>query len=198
MTRPADVIGLSPQDFEARWIEKLDVPLKGLDADARRYLHYARYNYARSERVKAHYEMSDELRTALGELTEPQVWIVLTEDWCGDSAYSLPVIMAAAAESELITLRILPRDEHLDVMDRYLTNGSRSVPKLIAFAEDGAELFQWGPRPAELIALREQLLADGIAPKEVGAAGIAWYEEGGWQRVDEELSALIMQLQGVA
>lgn len=33
-------------------------------------------------------------------------------------------------------------------MNRYLTNGKRSVPKLIVFdTASGEELAQWGPRP---------------------------------------------------
>jgi hypothetical protein len=47
-------------------------------------------------------------------------------------------------------LRVLRRDEHPDVMDRYLTNGSRSIPVVIALDEDYRELGHWGPRPREL------------------------------------------------
>ncbi len=76
-------------------------------------------------------------------------WIVLTEDWCGDSAQNLPYIAKFAALNKNIDLRILLRDDNLDIMDLYLTNGkSRSIPKLIAIDSDGNELFVWGPRPA--------------------------------------------------
>jgi hypothetical protein len=33
-------------------------------------------------------------------------------------------------------------------MQKYLTNGGRSIPKVIALTEDYQELFTWGPRPA--------------------------------------------------
>jgi hypothetical protein len=32
-------------------------------------------------------------------------------------------------------------------MDNHLTNGSRSIPRLIAHDVFGTELFTWGPRP---------------------------------------------------
>jgi len=36
------------------------------------------------------------------------------------------------------------------VMDRYLTNGSRSIPIVIALNEEFGEVGHWGPRPTEL------------------------------------------------
>jgi len=34
-------------------------------------------------------------------------------------------------------------------MDDFLTNGTRSIPRLVIFDKDGNELAQWGPRPQE-------------------------------------------------
>jgi hypothetical protein len=116
---------------------------------------------------------------------------VLTEDWCGDSAFSLPIMAVAARSTPMITLRILPRDQNLDLMDRYLTNGGRAIPKLITFGEDGSELFRWGPRPAEAAAYRERLRAEGTPGPALSQALITWYEEGGWTLVEEELSDLL-------
>lgn len=75
--------------------------------------------------------------------------LVLAEDWCGDAANTVPVIQKWA-EAAGVPLRILKRDEHLALMDRYLTNGSRSIPIVIALDEGFEELGHWGPRPAEL------------------------------------------------
>lgn len=44
-------------------------------------------------------------------------------------------------------MRILLRDDNPEAMNRYLTNGGRSIPKLITIDTDGNELFTWGPRP---------------------------------------------------
>ena len=183
--------GLPYADYLARWREKLSAPLQGLDKTARKYVYYARYNEERSRRVQAAYEVSGKLRAALEGIEAPQRWMVITEDWCGDSAYGLPVIARAAEASEQVTLRILLRDANLDVMDRYLTGGARSIPKLVAFAEDGEELFRWGPRPAEAQALRERLKAEGVGGPEITQAVVDWYEAGGWREVDGELAALV-------
>jgi len=47
-------------------------------------------------------------------------------------------------------LRVIQRDANPEVMDRYLTNGSRSIPIVIALDENFQELGHWGPRPSEL------------------------------------------------
>ncbi len=77
----------------------------------------------------------------------PQLWMVLSEFSCGDSAQILPVIAHLAALNPKIDLRLLLRDQNPDIMDLYLTGGSRSIPKLVVFSGSGKELFNWGPRP---------------------------------------------------
>ncbi|MGH7590926.1 MAG: thioredoxin family protein [Gemmatimonadales bacterium] len=75
--------------------------------------------------------------------------LVLAEDWCGDAANTVPVVQKWV-EAVGVELRILKRDEHPEVMDRYLTNGSRSIPIVIGLDHGFRELGHWGPRPAEL------------------------------------------------
>ncbi len=180
--------GLTYEAYVAAWEQALRRPMTGLDAKARRYQYYRRYNFERARRVAAAYRMSERLARALAAIERPQLWMVLTEDWCGDSAYSLPIIAEAARRHSQIRLRILPRDENLDIMDLYLTRGARSIPKLVAFAEDGTELFTWGPRPAEAQALRDRLQAEGMDARRLAQALIDWYEAGGWRQVDTELA----------
>ena len=76
------------------------------------------------------------------------IWLVITEGWCGDAAQNIPVIEKIAAENEGIATRYVLRDENLELMDRYLTNDARSIPKLICLdAETLEEIGTWGPRP---------------------------------------------------
>ncbi len=76
--------------------------------------------------------------------------LVLAEDWCGDAFNSIPVLARLADLSGHIDLRLLRRDEHPDLMDRYLTDGTRSIPIVIVLDEEFRELGHWGPRPSEL------------------------------------------------
>ena len=80
----------------------------------------------------------------------PRNLLVLVEDWCGDASNSVPILARWAAESARGELRILRRDENQEVMNRYLTNGARSIPIVIVLDENLVELGHWGPRPREL------------------------------------------------
>ena len=111
-------------------------------------IHYTKMNIQRMNRVEKTVELSDETVGILKGIDTKMVWVVLTEAWCGDAAQNVPVLAKMADISDKIELKLLLRDENLDVMDEYLTNGGRSIPKLVALnAETMDELFVWGPRP---------------------------------------------------
>lgn len=108
---------------------------------------YSMLNDKRMQRLDKTIKILDETSTKIQEIKTPQTWLVLTEGWCGDAAQNLPVINKIAALNKNITLKIVLRDENLELMDLYLTNGGRSIPKLVALDADYNELFSWGPRP---------------------------------------------------
>lgn len=187
--------GLTFDQYVMHWQDQLGRPMKGMDKEARRYLYYRRYNMERARGVEAAYEMSKALKAAVDNIDAPQTWLVLTEDWCVDSAYSLPIISDAASSNPNINMRILSRDDHLDIMDRYLTNGARSIPKLVVFDEVGRELMSWGPRPRILKEMRTAWASEGVAGAMISQRSIAWYEEGGWHHVDAELADVLNTVQ---
>ncbi len=76
--------------------------------------------------------------------------LVIAEDWCGDASSTIPILARFADAAPGIELRLLRRDEHPELMDRYLTNGSRSIPIVIVLDEAYRELGHWGPRPSVL------------------------------------------------
>lgn len=77
-------------------------------------------------------------------------FLVIAEDWCGDAANTVPVLAKWTREVPGLELRLIRRDEHPEVMNRYLTGGSRSIPIVIALDDEFREVGHWGPRPAEL------------------------------------------------
>ncbi|MCF2495584.1 thioredoxin family protein [Dyadobacter chenhuakuii] len=111
--------------------------------------HYTRLNLARMQRLNKTVVVTEELKETINNVTIPQTWYILTEAWCGDASQNIPPIVAATLTNPLITVKILLRDENPTIMDAYLTNGGKSIPKLIAVDEDFNELFTWGPRPEE-------------------------------------------------
>jgi hypothetical protein len=111
---------------------------------------YTALNFKRMERLNKTIKLSDKLLTSIQAISKHQIWYVITETWCGDSAQNLPVIGKLAELSNgKIDLRIILRDLNPLWIDTYHTNGSKSIPKLIAFDSHRNELFTWGPRPKE-------------------------------------------------
>ena len=179
--------GLTYEKYIALWEAHIAQPLKGLDKQARKNLFYAKYNMERAGRVIDAYNMDEKLASLIDAVSEPQRWMVLTEDWCVDSAYALPIIFRAVSRNPHINMRILLRDDNLDIMDQYLTDGGRGIPKLVVFDADGQELFQWGPRPQALKQMREVWKAEGVEGAMLSQKGAEWYDAGGWHEVETEL-----------
>lgn len=163
----------------------------GLSGDEKAHFDYTKMNIKRSERIHKTYTVSDELKAALNKITEPQVWMVLTEIWCGDSAQNLPYISKMAEINPLIDLRILLRDENIDIMDQYLTNGTQSIPKLIAFDKSGNELFQWGPRPKEAVELVQKAKAEGKNKDQFIEELHLWYGRNRGKAIESEFLAIL-------
>ena len=110
-------------------------------------LNYSKLNDRRMTRLDKTIQLSHETLLALKKNDKPITWLVLTEGWCGDAAQTLPVINKIADESDLITLKIIFRDEHEELMSHFLTNGGKSIPKLLVLNSENEVLNTWGPRP---------------------------------------------------
>ena len=114
-------------------------------------VNFTKLNAQRSKRVHKTFVLLPELEAALALIPDKWNWLLLTESWCGDGAQLVPGIAEIAAVSPNIDLTLLLRDENPELMDLYLTNGGRAIPKLICQnAETDETIFTWGPRPAEI------------------------------------------------
>jgi hypothetical protein len=76
--------------------------------------------------------------------------LVLSEDWCGDAVNIVPIAAKLAESVSNMDLRIIARDENLDIMDAHLTGTSRSIPIIILLNKKFEECGWWGPRPRSL------------------------------------------------
>ncbi|MBU1823049.1 MAG: thioredoxin family protein [Bacteroidetes bacterium] len=153
---------------------------------------YTRLNQYRMRRLDKTIRLDLDLQQLAYQIAAPQTWYVLTEAWCGDAAQNLPVLAKVAGLNPHITLTLLLRDEHPEIMDTYLTNGGRSIPKLIALGADGNELFTWGPRPQPLQELVRAYKANPDRPYAEFQADIQrWYNTDRTQTVQGELAGLL-------
>lgn len=109
---------------------------------------YSQLNDKRMDRLDKKTILNESIINATKGLTNKQTWLVLTEGWCGDAAQNIPVINKIAELSDKIDLKLVLRDQHEELMDLFLTNGGKSIPKLIALDDDLNVLYTWGPRPS--------------------------------------------------
>jgi thioredoxin-like negative regulator of GroEL len=111
-------------------------------------LEYSILNDKRMDRLDKTLKISEETTSALNKLTDNFTLLVLSEGWCGDAAQILPVINKIAESSSKIDLKIVCRDENEALMNQFLTNGGKSIPKVIIVNNKNEVINSWGPRPA--------------------------------------------------
>ncbi len=109
--------------------------------------------------------------------------LVLSEDWCGDAVNTVPIVARLAELAPNTDLRVLARDENLDLMDAHLTGTSRSIPVVIVLDEEFNERGWWGPRPA---ALQQWVLGPGRALEK----DVRYREIRSWYARDKGVSTL--------
>ena len=152
---------------------------------------YSMLNLSRMKRVFKTFKASDEAAIQFSE-TPRQLWLLITESWCGDAAQSVPVLARLASLSPTIHFRIIIRDEHLDIMDSFLTNGGRAIPKLIGLNPDTFEVnWHWGPRPQGASNVVIRCKNEGLEKEQISLALQEWYNQDKGIGVSEELTDLV-------
>lgn len=156
-------------------------------------LEFTRLNVKRMKRWEKTARINDDLMARVNRISSKQHWVVLSEGWCGDAAQNIPLIHKLAEQNDLVDFRILLRDKNLDLMDQYLTNGGRSIPKLIVVnAENGLELGTWGPRPKPMQDLLHDLKKQpDFSYEQFSIQSHTWYARDKTQTLQKELTALL-------
>lgn len=112
-------------------------------------LNYSQLNDRRMHRWDKTLRVPEDIERKIKNFDKEITWLVIAESWCGDAAHVLPVINKIAELNTKIQLRIVLRDENIDLMNQFLTNGSQSIPKLIVLEKTSLEVLNtWGPRPS--------------------------------------------------
>jgi hypothetical protein len=110
-------------------------------------LHYSELNEVRMKRLEKTLKLDLEVGKTLQNLKSKQTWLVISEGWCGDAAQILPIIKLMSEAYENIDLKLVFRDENDALMNQFLTNGAKSIPKLLLLDEAFNLINHWGPRP---------------------------------------------------
>ena len=141
-------------------------------------LHYSELNEVRMKRLEKTLKLDIEVEKTLQNLKSKQTWLVISEGWCGDAAQILPIIKLMSEASENIDLKLVFRDENEELINLFLTNGSKSIPKLLVLDESFNLINHWGPRPEGAKNLIIEYKANhGIVDEAAKTALQKWYLE---------------------
>lgn len=158
---------LTNQDFLGYWEAALpidayldhllhSVPDEAVDLDK-----YLAINQQRVKRLVSRFQLQPEVEMAALNAKKGSKWLIINEHWCGDGAQILPVQAAIArASNGRIEAKVVFRDQNLALMDAFLTNGGRSIPKTIQLNEAFEVTGTWGPRPQFAMELVARTKAD--------------------------------------
>ncbi|MCL6523831.1 MAG: thioredoxin family protein [Thermoflavifilum sp.] len=155
-------------------------------------VHFTRLNERRMQRLEKTVQLLPELIQLTHQLEVSWYWVILTEAWCGDAAQHIPVIEKIAREIHEVHTVYLLHDQHLDLMDRYLTRNGRAIPKLICFSQTTREeIFQWGPRPTPAQDLFWRLHDQGIPHDQIVEKVQYWYLHDHARTIQQEFMHLL-------
>lgn len=161
------------------------------DLQVKEYIHL---NQRRMHRVEKTYNISAELTEQVKDLKEKAYWLILTENWCGDASQILPVFNAIAELSEgNIEMKLLYRDQNSELMNTCLTNGTKSIPKLIQLDEHFNVTGTWGPRPYPAQKLVAELRSNENTAATYANELHLWYAKDKQQSLEKETTQLIFR-----
>lgn len=156
-------------------------------------VHYTQLNEARLHRLDKTIHVVDDVKSFLENLEKNYTWLVISESWCGDAAQILPIFNKMAETSDKIDLRIVLRDDNDDLMNLFLTNGTKSIPKLIIIDTKTNEIVaDFGPRPSGA----KQLILDykathGVVDETAKVELQKWYLQDKGISTQKEIVALM-------
>ncbi|WP_340067152.1 thioredoxin family protein [Ascidiimonas aurantiaca] len=154
---------------------------------------YTILNERRMQRWDKVLKISDPVREKIESFQGNVTWLVLTESWCGDAAHAIPVIGKLASLNKGITFKLVLRDENDALMQRYLTNGGRAIPKLLVIDNTTAEVMNtWGPRPSTATRMVDEFKKEyGALTPEFKKELQLWYNKDKGQTIARDLSELL-------
>jgi thiol-disulfide isomerase/thioredoxin len=163
------------------------------DAQSEALANYTMLNDRRMKRWDKTVKVSEDVTTEVSNLDRDMTWVVLTESWCGDAAHLMPVMNKLADLNDNIDFKVVLRDENDALMNQFLTNGGKSIPKLIMLDNrTGAIINTFGPRPSEATKLVNDYKAEhGTLTPEFKEDLQQWYNKDKGQNAIKDLVALM-------
>ena len=157
---------------------------------------FTKLNNQRMKRLDKQTRLHEATISKTQKINRDFTWLVLTEGWCGDAAQTLPVINKFAEANKRIDLKVVLRDENEELMNQFLTDGNKSIPKLIVVDNSTKEVVSsWGPRSAKAAKLvSDYKAAHGKVDAKLKTDLQNWYNEDKGAQIELEMVELIDEL----
>ncbi|MDC0303556.1 thioredoxin family protein [Flavobacteriales bacterium] len=187
--------GYTYEEYRNLIDDKLALGLTTGDSTDEDYLGHTKMSVFRMNRWDKNIQLNSVLKSQLEDLPQPVNWLLLSEGWCGDASQNVPFLNNMAEASSNIRLRILLRDQQLDIMDQHLTDGGRAIPKLVILDAEMKEIATWGPRPAEIQEkVRVGKSENGMNSEEIGIMVQKWYAKDKGATIEKEMLEIVIQM----
>ncbi|REE27770.1 thioredoxin-like protein [Winogradskyella pacifica] len=154
---------------------------------------YTYLNDRRMKRWDKTAKVSDAANIKIANFDRKITWLVISESWCGDAAHIMPIINKVAELNGNIDYKVVLRDENEALMDQFLTNGGKSIPKLIMLdTETNTVIDSFGPRPTVATNMVQAYKAEhGMLTPEFKEDLQRWYNKDKGQSTIEDLVGLL-------
>lgn len=159
-------------------------------------INYTRLNVQRMKRLDKTAQINQEIIDKLKQIKHHYTFLIITEGWCGDASQTTPVINKIAELSVgKISVKFILRDQNLDIMEAYLTNGVRAIPIVIVLDQDLKVVTSWGSRPKDLKVLVTDWVKDIQMTKEDRIEKVhAWYAKDKTQATQKDFLEILNAL----
>ena len=154
---------------------------------------FTKINNQRMKRLDKQTRLSEEAVSLTGKVNKDFTWLVLTESWCGDAAQTLPVINKFSEVSDKIDLKVVLRDENDELMNQFLTDGNKSIPKLIVIENESKKVVSsWGPRSEKASRMiRDYKEKHGKVDDKIKKDLQVWYNQDKGKQIEKEIISLL-------
>lgn len=167
------------------------------DSKTEALIEYTKLNDRRMKRWDKTLKIPVNLEEKIISIDSRATWLVITESWCGDAAHVMPVINKVAELNKNINFKVVLRDENEALMNQFLTNGSKSIPKLIMIDDTTNEIVStYGPRPNTVTQMVNDFKKKhGVLTADFKQDLQVWYNKDKGQSTLEDLTELLCELQ---
>lgn len=157
---------------------------------------YTRLNDQRMKRLDKTLKIDADSESIIQKVNKKTTWLVLTESWCGDAAQTLPVMNKIASLNSNISLKLVLRDDNMELMEQFLSNGAMAIPKLISIDDASGKVNgEWGSRPSKAIKMVQDYKSKygGLSPEFKQDLQLWYNKDKGQNTVSDLLSLFLLE-----